>query len=571
MNDMERRKFEDSFQEAFKDAEVSPSDNVWTNIELDLERAEGGKMKRRLLFFKTLAAASIAFAVFMAGIGYYLLNDQAQSDDLTHQVLSKTESNEVTGKQKPAVDNTKDEKPKQENFTEPADSDSELAEQSSANPITKSAVEEKTERALQEVENANSKNELPDQDLSEQELRSSFSKKIAEANHAAKDGSRGDTQEVVDTRISKNLSRNSFENRNGSTQNSANGIANIDQERIESDKKIAESNEGRTTMDESFEKKSIAAKNSTSLTNTVLDSNSATESNKLPSFYQPKNPELQLPVTQVDPGALLLAKLADEEKAYIMEDKKNRKDKSEKLWTSVGFAAGGFNSPNPSVSQQTFSSLSTTSNNVAAQQSKASGVAYSVGVSVGANLSDRWVLQGGVNYLTQSSDYTANNVIVPDNNQMGIQAESINTYNDQKLADGSSQSRVKQTFPYNVNNNVQFVSVPVQAGYLVINKKFGFQVNAGISTDLFLQNTITPNGGGLTKTTQSRGDDSPYRSLNFSGLMGTELSYKLGHRYRLSLNPGLRYPLNSVYKSDIGVQATPLTFDVGLRFRYIFH
>ena len=72
MNDMERRKFEDSFQEAFKDAEASPSENVWTNIELDLEKADGDKMKRRLVFFKMLAAASIVFAMCVAGIGYYV-------------------------------------------------------------------------------------------------------------------------------------------------------------------------------------------------------------------------------------------------------------------------------------------------------------------------------------------------------------------------------------------------------------------------------------------------------------------------------------------------------------------
>ncbi len=135
----------------------------------------------------------------------------------------------------------------------------------------------------------------------------------------------------------------------------------------------------------------------------------------------------------------------------------------------------------------------------------------------------------------------------------------------------SANTTVAQTFPYNVNNNVRFVNVPLQAGYLVVNKKFGLQLNAGVSTDVFLQNTITPDGGGLSKTTQGSGDESPYRSLNFSGLMGTEFSYKLGDRYRLSLNPGLRYPFSSVYKSNTGVDSTPLTFDVGLRFRYIFH
>jgi hypothetical protein len=172
--------------------------------------------------------------------------------------------------------------------------------------------------------------------------------------------------------------------------------------------------------------------------------------------------------------------------------------------------------------------------------------------------------------LTQTSDYTANGVVVKDNNYAAPQAESLNAFFDKSSA-GTAQTTVAQTYPYNVNNSVRFVSLPVQAGYLIVNKKFGLQLNAGVSTDLFLQNTITPEGGGLIKTTQGRGDDSPYRSLNFSGLMGTEFSYRLGDRYRIAVNPGLRYPFSSVYKSNTGVDANPLTFDVGLRFRYIFH
>src|SRR3990170_1832875 len=137
MNDMERRKFEDSFQEAFKDAEVSPSDNVWTNIELDLERAEGEKMKRRLFFFKTLAAASIAFAVFMTGIGYYLLKDQAQSNNLA-QVPVEKESNDVIANEESAVDNIKNGKTQRENLILQEDSNFETTEQSLANQTGKS-------------------------------------------------------------------------------------------------------------------------------------------------------------------------------------------------------------------------------------------------------------------------------------------------------------------------------------------------------------------------------------------------------------------------------------------------
>ena len=293
----------------------------------------------------------------------------------------------------------------------------------------------------------------------------------------------------------------------------------------------------------------------------------------LPELFGRRDPATPLKLEKEDPGEVLLAQRGREEMAFAaMEKKEKANDKSERIWTSVGFAAGGFSAVNSGVSTATASNslIAGNASTVPDKQAKASGVAYSFGVNIGTRLSNRWILQGGVNYRTQSSDYVATNV-VGDNNFATLKAESINELDRLKSADYSANNRLAPTYPYSVNNLVQFFSVPVQAGYLVLNRKFTVQVNAGVSTDLFLQNTITPEGGSLDKTTQGSGADSPYRTLNFSGLMGTELSYRFGQRYRVALNPGLRYPLSSVYKSDIGIQSTPLTFDVGLRFRYIFH
>src|SRR6188508_1248411 len=83
---MERRKFEDSFKQAFDEAEVNTSDNVWTGIELELEKAEGDKTKRRLLFYKLVAAASVAFALCVAGIGYYIID--SKTTELNEQLAA---------------------------------------------------------------------------------------------------------------------------------------------------------------------------------------------------------------------------------------------------------------------------------------------------------------------------------------------------------------------------------------------------------------------------------------------------------------------------------------------------
>ena len=474
---MERRKFEDSFKQAFDEAEVNTSDNVWTGIELELEKAEGDKTKRRLLFYKLVAAASVAFALCVAGIGYYIID--SKTTQLNEQLAADA------------------------NTPQPADASIRTSDESSSPAIS---VQPK-----------------PDNEISTRE------------------------------EVRKNLSSSGFI---ASSANESSGTPAVKASSSKSDNTLI----GVTAaIDESSK---VASS----------DTHAKYTDRGVPSFYEAKDPMLVIPKNEVDPGALLLAQMAAEEQKYAQLDKKEKENASEKLWTSVGFAAGAFSSVNTGVSPSSANNaIAYTTSTVPDKQAKASGVSYSVGVNVGTRLSKRWTIQGGVNYLTQSSDYTATNVVAEDNFQT-LKAESINELDKlPQLADAFASSKLAPTFPYSVNNNVKFFSVPVQAGYLLVNKKFGLQLNAGVSTDLFLENTITPEGGSLNVTTQGRGEDSPYRSVNFSGLMGTEFSYRFGTHYRVALNPGLRYPLNSVYKNDVGVQSTPLTFDVGLRFKYIFH
>jgi hypothetical protein len=145
-------------------------------------------------------------------------------------------------------------------------------------------------------------------------------------------------------------------------------------------------------------------------------------------------------------------------------------------------------------------------------------------------------------------------------------------YRASSLADATvdKTASLVQTNPYDVSSTLEYISVPLQAGYLIVDSKFGWQMNGGLSTDFFLRNTLNSDASGFLKSSQGSGSESPYTGVGFSGLLNTEFSYRFGERYRLSLNPGMRYSLNSLYKSSVGLTSQPLTLDVGLRLRYLF-
>ncbi len=436
---MERQKFEESFRDAFKGAEVAPSDSVWTNVELDLEKATGGKMKRRLLFFQLLAAASMVFAMGVGGV-YYLNTKPDTSQPLAQQESSNTLQ---------------------------SDSNKEIA-------ADQSGIHAGTKNQNDNTSAIKDNNQKPGQTESLPK-----SGKLMISQLEAPSGIEESEQIVLIASGSEN--KINFGNR------------------------------------------------------------------PLPKLVTLEEPKLKIASNKPDPGMVLLAKLQDEEKKY-QQDKPEVK---EKLWTSLGMGAGTFN-PNTTSSDASLSAFA----NAASSSNPSSGASYSVGVSVTGKISKRIVLQGGVSYLSQNAEYTSSAA-------SGAKA-SLNEFAS------TNSDQINATSPYQVNSNLQYISIPVQAGYVIIDRAFAVQLNGGISTDVFFQSTLTPENNDFDKVTQGAGSDSPYRTLNFSGLLGTELSYKVGDHYRIAVNPGLRYALNSMYKTEVATQNSPVTVDVALRFRYIF-
>ncbi|MEQ8364256.1 MAG: outer membrane beta-barrel protein [Cyclobacteriaceae bacterium] len=249
---------------------------------------------------------------------------------------------------------------------------------------------------------------------------------------------------------------------------------------------------------------------------------------------------------------------------YLMASNTNDKG-NEKLFASLGFAGGSYNPGAVSSSPSALSNMASRDSFIMAQAEPQSeqasmGTAYSIGVNAGKQLSKRWAIQSGLGYMVQNIDYTSNYTsVTPDNSLRAAVSEYADT-----------ETMIAISPPYSIRSVNKYFSVPFQVGYKLVDRKIGLQLNAGVSTDFFLNNTLKDDSGLTESYTQSAGDGSPYRSVNWSGLMGLELSHQLADRYQVALVPGIRYALSSVLKDDARVSYNPLVLDVGLRLKYIF-
>jgi hypothetical protein len=456
---MERQKFEDAWKDAFISAELEPSETVWTNVELGLEKDAGGKMKRRLLFFQLLAAASMVFAMGLAG-NYYL--------NTTNQV----------------------------NYLGPLAQENQNTSKQSLNSANE------TQRDLRIHDSGN--------------------------EQASANPNKGSSNNV----------RESLKKRN--SNNFISSIkANTEVEELTNDQLS-----GLVIRDE---KAFVDEENKANHHEWIYGARFASPI----KFQTPSTPSK---LAKPDAGEVLLAKLAAEEARYHETEKKKKRANDDIFWTALSVGAGTFN-PNTSGTS-TVATLGPSSSGSPASSNPSTGSSYSVGVNLGGRVSKRFVIQGGVSYLTQNSEFTSSASV-------GRKA-TLNEFS-------STDDNTVATSPYQVNNNLQFVSVPVQAGYIMLDRAFAIQLNGGVSTDFFLQSTLTPEDSNFDRVSQSAGSDSPYRTINFSGLVGTEFSYRFADRYRIAINPGIRYAINSIYKSEIPATISPVTFDVSLRFKYIIN
>ncbi len=228
------------------------------------------------------------------------------------------------------------------------------------------------------------------------------------------------------------------------------------------------------------------------------------------------------------------------------------------LWAGLNVAGGSLNSSAGSVSTLQVADFDNTAGNVMVgkTETQTTGTVMNVGLGLGKRIARRWVIQGGLNYSQRTASGTSNLVSGSSN----VQSVAM------ELKQSQDNAQLTVTEPYDVNHTISYVSVPVQVGYVLLDKKVDITLLGGISNDILMQHKVSDADGNLASTTLN--EDSNFSKYAVSALASAEVSYPLGKHYTISAYPQIRQYLTEVQK-DVNSNP-PLSLEMGFRLSYVF-
>jgi hypothetical protein len=233
------------------------------------------------------------------------------------------------------------------------------------------------------------------------------------------------------------------------------------------------------------------------------------------------------------------------------------------LWAGLNMAPGYFDPNYTEQSSQLASNAFGGLNQVSAGEDHKTGFSMAFGVEMGVRLSDRWQISSGLQYLNNNVQSTTNLVL---NNRTPVFSSTVESLDLQ-----ADESRANLSFePTALDNTFQFVSIPVQAGYLVLDKNIKLMLSAGIASDVFLKNRISSVDNSLESVTINPGADAPFKSLYFNGLLGAQASYEFLPRYLITLEPRYKLALSEFTRSNTAYSSLPSSFGIGVGVKYVF-
>ena len=223
------------------------------------------------------------------------------------------------------------------------------------------------------------------------------------------------------------------------------------------------------------------------------------------------------------------------------------------LWAGVEVGAGNFNSLNlnsltsgidpirlaSAVGNDGFVSPSTS-----ITPELNSGLAASIGVNLGIKLGQKWALEAGVSYTNVTSNGKASIDILDtytSDASITTVLEGDGTAVQSSLRE--TELIIEETFNHNVDvsSSTQFTSVPVQVGYLLLDRKMSLKLNVGFATNYFVTSNLKDENSIIEGSL-----DNAFNQWSFDGLGGVEIGYTVLKDLDFILNPNYRQAITPI-------------------------
>ena len=180
------------------------------------------------------------------------------------------------------------------------------------------------------------------------------------------------------------------------------------------------------------------------------------------------------------------------------------------------------------------------------QKTGDNGLSFGVGVKYA--VSKKVTLRSGINKL--SLGYNTNNVVystgLANNNLANINYSSdalIEIKNESNLSMLSLfEINLQKTNTGAINQKMGYYEVPLEISYAVLDKKFGINLIAGVSTLFLNQNKISL---ASSETNVRLGEAKNLNQINFSTNVGVGFQYQIAKSFQINFEPMLKYQMNT--------------------------
>ena len=202
--------------------------------------------------------------------------------------------------------------------------------------------------------------------------------------------------------------------------------------------------------------------------------------------------------------------------------------------------------------------------------------AYSGGVNLAYQISERWSFQTGIYYLKQGQRIENFSVL-----QNSVNASnSSNSYygniifeNYQVLSDNAQMADYVQltddvsfsSFDADLVQQFELLEIPFIANYKIINRKTVLSLLVGINSGILMRNRVYL----ANNPSDVVGETESINKLIYKSVFGFNLEYPISRKLYINISPSYKYQLNNFNKNAIVSEKLKyLEFRTGLNYRF---